>query len=68
MIELLFVCNFRIVFQFRSVSNSVIPTSESSYLTSEVGKYVPEAQETLQRYCSTVIPRLTSDPANEFFG
>jgi len=25
-----------------------MPTSESSYLTSEVGKYVPEAQEMLQ--------------------
>jgi len=48
MIELLFVCIFRIVFQFRTVSNSVIPTSESSYLTSKVGKYVPKAQETLQ--------------------
>jgi hypothetical protein len=46
--ELLFVCIFRIVFQFRSVGNSVIPAFESSYLTTEVGKYVPEAQETLQ--------------------
>jgi len=38
MIELLFVCIFTIGFQFRTDSNSVIPTSESSYLTNEVGK------------------------------
>ena len=47
MIVLLFECTCRMVLQFRSVSNSVIPAFNSKCLSNEVAKHVRASQETL---------------------